>query len=468
MYMRLLRADGQAGEPGSPLKFLAASPGKKRDGYDTATLPWLVDNYRANPVVTWVHDFGGERLPIGRGSVAIDETPAGETLQAEVLFDVVDPFAAEVDRKYRAGYLHAVSVSWDDVDEDGIPTRNSGKKAVAHDLLEIAAVPVPGDPQALQGRQVTALRALRADLDAVLGDNVPPPAPALLRGVDPSRLGLGQVRREVAEAESERLYQVEYNVADGERAITGSYEDLADRVLDAIKATGLFMGHCYVMATFADSVVLNVYSEDYDSCRVYLVAYTAAGGAITVGDWLPVRFVQDIEGLDGSAVRLAVDGDDPWVSAATAMVDVFTRGSGDPDERRLRAYRALLGHYRRAKRTPPEWLESAELDALDDANWRALFVAGELEVAAACRGDGARVGAELSARNLTEFGDAIDAIDDGAKRIRAVLDRVREAKSSQTDGSQAVTLETAVTLDSDVLERLHSALTRKEKHDHEP
>lgn len=422
--MRLNRADSQSTEPGSPLSFIAATPGKKRDGYDTASLPWRVDNYRLNPAVTWVHDFGGERLPIGRGEVTIEETPSGEALKASIIFDVADPFAAEVDRKYRAGYLHAVSVSWDDVDEDGIPVRNSGKKAVAHDLLEIAAVPVPGDPGALQERQVTALRALRADLDAVLDGGTttaPDPAPT------------------------------------GERAITGSYEDLADRIREAVKATGLFSGYIYVIATFADAVVIAVYVEDGPS-RLYRVAYTVADGAITIGDWLPVRLVQDIEGLDGSAVRLAVDGDDPWVSAATAMVDVLTRGSGDPDDRRLRTYRALQGYYRRAKRTPPEWLEGAELDALDDDNWRALFVAGELDVVAACRADGARVGAELSARNLTEFSEALDAITDGAKRIRAVLDRVREGKATQPDNAEALDGGEA----DHWIDQLHAALTRQE------
>ena len=439
MFMRLNRADNQSTEPGSPLSFVAATPGKKRDGYDTASLPWLVDNYRLNPAVTWVHDFGGDRLPIGRGEVTVEDTPGGEALRASIIFDVADPFAAEVDRKYRAGYLHAVSVSWDDVDEDGIPVRNSGKKAVAHDLLEIAAVPVPGDPGALKERQVTALRALRADLDAVLSED--PVAGIILPAG-------GSVITPAAPVQAPT----------GERAITGSYEDLADRVRDAVKAAGLFSGYIYVMATFADSAVIAVYVEDGPS-RLYRVAYTVADGSITIGDWLPVRLVQDIEGLDGSAVRLAVDGDDPWVSAATAMVDVFTRGSGDPDDRRLRTYRALQGHYRRAKRTPPEWLHSSELDDLDDDNWRALFVAGELDVVAACRADGARVGAELSARNLTEFSEALAAITDGAKRIGAVLDRVREGKATaQADESQA-----AEDGEPDIwIDQLHAALTRQE------
>jgi len=171
MFMRLLReTGGSPDETGTPFVFAAATPGKKRDGKDTGQLPWRTDRYQENPVVTWVHDFEGARLPIGRADVEIVGQPEGERVRAAVLFDEADPFAAEVARKYRDGFLHAVSVSWDDVDEDGIPVRVSGKKAVAHDLLEIAAVPVPGDPAALAEREMTALRALRDDLDAIIED----------------------------------------------------------------------------------------------------------------------------------------------------------------------------------------------------------------------------------------------------------------------------------------------------------
>lgn len=178
-FMRLQRATDEAAE-GGPLVFTASTPGTKRDGLDTATLPWRVDNYRSNPVVTWVHDFAGNRLPIGRAEVEVTGGKrAGakaepEGIRAAITFDPDDAFAQEIERKYRTGFLHAVSVSWDDVDDDGTPIRASGGDAVAHDLLEIAAVPVPGDPDALLERQAVALRSLARDitdaLDSVEGE----------------------------------------------------------------------------------------------------------------------------------------------------------------------------------------------------------------------------------------------------------------------------------------------------------
>lgn len=161
-HMRLMRAASEEA-PDSALVFMASTPGTKRDGLDTAALPWRVDNYRLNPVVTWSHDFAGRRLPIGRGDVEVLNTPAGEFVRAAITFDSADPFAAEVERKYRDGFLHAVSVSWDDVGADGVPVR-SGGRAAYHELLEIAAVPVPGDPLALQEKRGTLLRGMARDL----------------------------------------------------------------------------------------------------------------------------------------------------------------------------------------------------------------------------------------------------------------------------------------------------------------
>jgi hypothetical protein len=187
-FMRLQRAAPDSAEgngAGDALVFMASTPGTKRDGLDTATLPWRVDTYRTNPVCTWCHDFGGARLPIGRADVEVLNTPAGEFIRAAITFDRADPFAAEVERKYRDGFLHAVSVSWDDVDAAGVPVRSAGGRPVAHELLEIAAVPVPGDPQALQEKRGAALRSMARELiDALEESEAADAEPTTADGVE--------------------------------------------------------------------------------------------------------------------------------------------------------------------------------------------------------------------------------------------------------------------------------------------
>lgn len=416
-FMRLLRSDDPGvarAEPGTPIPFKAVTPGKKRDGLDTAVLPWRTDRYQRNPVVTWVHDFMGNRLPIGRGEVRTADTDAGEEMDVAITFDVADAFAAEVDRKYRSGFLHAVSVSWDDVDEDGVPVRSSGKKAVSHDLLEIAAVPVPGDPDALMERQVTALRAVRTDIDRLLGDEEKPT---------------------------------------GKRMIVGSYEEKRGRIESALATSGLLSGEIYILSTLDDFVVACVWNTETWVSRYYKVPYTqAADGGIAFGELVPVRIVHDVVDQEGNAVRALVNGDDSWMDAAAAMVDVFARGSDDPDDKRRRAYNALLPAYRHLGRTPPEWVTGAELRALDDANWQALFLSGELEVT------GERVGAELSSRNVQELTEVRDAVQDAGKRLGTLLDRV-SSKNQPAEEEDDAEERTAL---ADILRGLQQLATGEE------
>lgn len=315
-HMRLMRAASEEA-PDAALVFMASTPGTKRDGLDTAALPWRVDNYRLNPVVTWVHDFGGTRLPIGRGDVEVLNTPAGEFVRAAITFDRADPFAAEVERKYRDGFLHAVSVSWDDVDASGIPVR-SGGRATAHELLEIAAVPVPGDPAALQDKRNTALRSMARELITALSSADDEPDAEL-------SLAEGQDAPDLSRAEG----------------------DLAPRI------------------------------DPQDGCY-----FSEKGGCECVGECQHPDQRQPPDERSDNAADAADDatedegtGDD----LAAEMVAVFDPESDDSDAVRGRRYRALLPGYRRMGWTAPELLPAGELAALDGDVWRGMFVSGELE-----------------------------------------------------------------------------------------
>lgn len=136
-YIRAFRQETEQTEEGSPIRFTASTEGIKRDGKELKAENWRLDNYKSNPVVLWVHDYTGNYLPIGRAEASIDD----KTLVADVTFDRQDEFACRVESKYRRGFLNAVSVGWQDVQE--------GRKTF-HDLMDISAVPVPADPQALK------------------------------------------------------------------------------------------------------------------------------------------------------------------------------------------------------------------------------------------------------------------------------------------------------------------------------
>ena len=139
--------DGDNGQPGDPIRFTASTAGIKRDGLDLDMQDWLLDNYRKNPVFLWAHDYWGKYLPLGRVKAEVE----GDRLMAEVVFDQNDDFARAVERKYRDGFLHTVSVGWNFVEVD---------KKRKMELLDISGVPVPGDPDALMERQYQVLKRI--------------------------------------------------------------------------------------------------------------------------------------------------------------------------------------------------------------------------------------------------------------------------------------------------------------------
>lgn len=155
-YLRAICERVDDGQTAGPIRFTASTEGVKRDGKDLSAASWLLDPYLRNPVVLWTHDYMGRTLPIGK-TVSLSVDADGGKLSADVLFDSEDEFARQVESKYRRGFLNAVSVGWDE--------RKDG-----NELLDISAVPVPGDPDALMERQKRALTEFGVELIDAFGE----------------------------------------------------------------------------------------------------------------------------------------------------------------------------------------------------------------------------------------------------------------------------------------------------------
>lgn len=143
-----------------PLVFTASSTAVNRYGYALRNDGWRLANYEANPVVLWAHD--SMLPPIGTATVE----PRAGGLRATITFDRTDELATAVERKYRRGFLNAVSVGVDFIDKHGAAlspwklTPQQIRDEAFYDLAEISAVSVPGDPQALRQQQGAALAEL--------------------------------------------------------------------------------------------------------------------------------------------------------------------------------------------------------------------------------------------------------------------------------------------------------------------
>lgn len=200
-----LREDGEG-----PITFVLATEGRKHDGLDLQMSGVDLSRFERNPVLPWAHDY--RQPPIGKWS---NVHPDGPRLLGDATFDRDDEFAAGVERKYRAGYLNAVSVGFNPrviLDEDGNMAKGffPEGKVTEWELMEASAVPIPMDADALVASGRSATRALAHDVLDALGEEgwkalLAARAGAVLSGRNRSRIEqardlLGEVLAEAKDA----------------------------------------------------------------------------------------------------------------------------------------------------------------------------------------------------------------------------------------------------------------------------
>lgn len=152
-----VRASGTAGT----ITVVASTRARDRMGDTIDPAGWQLANYRRNPIVLYGHDYSS--LPVGS---APDVRTTAEGLVATIRF-ADHPFAQQVYELYRSRMLNAVSVGfqpirWVHNDEEG------GIDYLEQELLEISAVPVPANPEAL----AIARSMAAADRDLLEGDEL--------------------------------------------------------------------------------------------------------------------------------------------------------------------------------------------------------------------------------------------------------------------------------------------------------
>ncbi|MDA1035276.1 MAG: HK97 family phage prohead protease [Chloroflexi bacterium] len=129
-----------------PLTVVASDETVDRMGDVVRADGWDLTAYKRNPVFLWAHDYA--RTPIGRSEwIGVD----GTRLLATVEFAPTE-FAKEVETLYRQRFLRAVSVGFRAkafTFRKGPHGAIEGIEYTKQELLEISAVPVPANPQAL-------------------------------------------------------------------------------------------------------------------------------------------------------------------------------------------------------------------------------------------------------------------------------------------------------------------------------
>jgi phage head maturation protease len=149
------------------------------DRFDEIISPegWRLDHYRRNPVFQNAHQYGDVIFTLGKALVTEVRMVAGRpALYQRIEFAVeVNPMARIAYGLYRGKFLNAVSVGfipirWQDgaasgASADGQPPFR--RKYLEQELLEVSAVGIPANPEALQlGLKAGAIQ--KADLGELL------------------------------------------------------------------------------------------------------------------------------------------------------------------------------------------------------------------------------------------------------------------------------------------------------------
>ncbi len=138
------------------LRFVGSDETPDRDNDIIEVAGWKLTDYMKNPVFLWAHNY--DELPIGKTiNVAVDV--AAKKLLFDVKFPSAEtyPFADTVYKLYREGFLSATSVGFrglksktrDEEEMMNLPEWQRGRRYMEQELLELSAVPVPCNPNAL-------------------------------------------------------------------------------------------------------------------------------------------------------------------------------------------------------------------------------------------------------------------------------------------------------------------------------
>ncbi len=128
------------------LKFVGSSETPDRHGDIVKSDGWKLDADKANPVFLWGHDH--RQLPVGK-AVDVRINQKEKRLEFSIKFAVEEyAFAATVYKLFKSGFLNATSVGFMVLDYD-YDEEQDAFILKENELLELSAVTVPANPDAL-------------------------------------------------------------------------------------------------------------------------------------------------------------------------------------------------------------------------------------------------------------------------------------------------------------------------------
>jgi len=152
------------------IDFVASSQALDRYGEVIVPAGWQLEHYRRNPVFQNAHQYGDVIFTLGKALITeVRDVSGRSTLFQRIEFATeINPMARIAYGLYRGKFLNAVSVGFIPIRwENGNAEAGYRRKYLEQELLEVSAVGIPANPEALQlGLQAGAVE--RADVQALL------------------------------------------------------------------------------------------------------------------------------------------------------------------------------------------------------------------------------------------------------------------------------------------------------------
>jgi HK97 family phage prohead protease len=219
------------------LEFVGSTETPDRDGEVIKASGWDVKNYRKNPVFMFAHRY--DQPPIGKAQkVWVEDTK----LKFQIEFADKDTyeFADTIYKLYKGGFMKATSVGFiPDMDaiEEGDGEKAPRRTYTKQELLELSAVPVPSNPDALVQAREAGLITVK-EFEAISVEK-PYPNEHSCRLRSPDDFQADSFRRTSRESDGKR-YDVIMGRLKGETTMT----EQAYRYPKDIWAAGEAKNHC--------------------------------------------------------------------------------------------------------------------------------------------------------------------------------------------------------------------------------
>lgn len=168
------------------IEFIASKEVADRDNEIIAIKGIDLKNYKKNPIVLFAHNR--QELPIGK---AVGITKSGDSLKMKVEFadEETYPFAHQVYKLVKGGYLNAVSIGFSaDYKEVSYDEKKNTRTFNKTELFELSIVPLPANADALAtGKEMMSVITKALEDDVINEEEVKAWEDYLDEEVDPTQ-----------------------------------------------------------------------------------------------------------------------------------------------------------------------------------------------------------------------------------------------------------------------------------------